>query len=195
MEALNFDSVATQEAPKTTEQLFNTWYERNHRAAQKQAAKLEKSPDLAADLVQDAFLKMLKPDSNGLPKFLSDEDGKGKLLNTTIKNLYLDQLRKRQRNATLTAGNLSETLGGESGYHSSSRAENFQKLVNNAISNCGETYKETLELRFKSLTYDEIATKQGISVSNVKNRLFRGKSKLSKELLKLGIDKFDLSSL
>lgn len=185
MEALNFDLPTTQETPQTTEALFNVWFATNEKKAFKYAATLEKSPDLAQDLAMDAFEKLLKPDSNGLARFLSDVDGK--LVYTTIKRLYIDQWRKRQRNATLSAvqidadiegfRNLSETLADEANTFSDTEKA-LEKAENVLATLDGNEFACLHAHAVEGLKYREIVEKFGLPMGTVKTHISRARKKL-----------------
>jgi len=121
--------------------------------------------DAAQDVCQDAFIKLY----HRLDTFSEVEDAKFWLIRV-VKNRAFDKIKRLP------------TFSDDTGEKQLLKKEAVEK-VNQALEQLPENLKAPLILReFGGLNYKEIATSLGISESNVKIRIFRGREALGKLL-------------
>ncbi len=124
----------------------------------------------ADDLVAETFVRALVS-----PNPIREATVKGYLF-TITRNLYLQQLRKDRRRVALDDNNASNTPGPESVLQNQETIQNL--LV--ALQQLSDLDRTILLMRaHHELSYADIATALGLSLSAVKVRIFRARRKLS----------------
>ncbi len=141
-----------------------------------------RDPDRAEDVTQDTFLRAYR--------FLHTYDPARRFatwLYTIARNQCIDRQRERVRRDEVPADSVSPAalLGGRnqvSPLEVLERREDWRRLVV-AISDLPEKYKTPIVLCYlEGLPYQEIADIVGISLNNVKIRIFRAKKRLLRVL-------------
>jgi len=134
--------------------------------------------DAAQDVCQDAFIKLY----HRLDTFSEVEDAKFWLIRV-VKNLSFNYLEhEKVKNRAFDKIKRLPTFSDDTGEKQLLKKEAVEK-VNQALEQLPENLKAPLILReFGGLNYKEIATSLGISESNVKIRIFRGREALGKLL-------------
>ena len=135
---------------------------------------------LCEDLTQETFLRAFR--------FIKTFRTKEKLstwLFSIAKNLCIDELRRMQKGRTVDLDTVPpETFvaEGNDGGNPLSAAIRLQEgeILRRAVARLPEKYRECVILfYFNELSYEEISSVMGISLSNTKILLFRGKKMLS----------------
>lgn len=156
--------------------------------------------ELAADLTQDAFVKVIQ----GLDKY----DGRSKLstwmirvtMNVCLSKLRSEKLRRHASLDAMAAGNSDREGGGrgaefeapeprtrEHGTGSGVIEQEDRRLVLQALQLLEADQRAVLILRdAQDLEYEQIAEVLGVAVGTVKSRLFRARAALRNEMEKLG---------
>lgn len=131
--------------------------------------------DLAEDLTQETFLKMVQ----NIDKYdLKSKAGFGTWLITIAKNCYIDYLRKNK----VILSNI-EALQIDDGSDISD--EIMKKMeyeeVNKIISSLPPEQGIAIRMKYEeNLTLEEIANKFGVKPKTIKSRIFDGKKKIRK---------------
>ncbi len=154
------------------------------------AYRLAGDYDEAADLAQEAFLRIYRMLDRYDPqkKFFS-------WMYRVAQNSCLNTLNKRPHNV-IPVENAEEYLApeGSDAAQTASTAEPEQNYLNRelrqnideAIAQLRDNYREVVYLRYiEDLSYQQIAEICGLPVSTIETRLFRGRKQLQKNLLRL----------
>ncbi|MDR2979229.1 MAG: sigma-70 family RNA polymerase sigma factor [Bacteroidales bacterium] len=146
--------------------------------------KMVKNPNDAEDLTIEAFGKAFR----NLDKYTKDFAFSTWLFRIAVNNC-IDFIRKRNCSPYcvdegLSFGdfNLAEyTISSQQPTPEDAIIEKQKiKMMHLAVSQLRPKYKEVVELRyFKELSYEEIATELGVTITNVKVLLFRAKEMLA----------------
>ena len=141
------------------------------------AAHLTGDLDLARDVVQDTFLRLWKQKREKVEGHLPQ------WLFTVCRNRALDVLRKEKRMNRITAtGDLEAASGAPGPAQLLERKENVSRVLL-ALQNLPPREQEVLRLKFQNgLSYREIASTVGISVSNVGYLIHTAVKKVRAEL-------------
>lgn len=158
---------------------FGALIERYKKAIYNTAFRMMGNREEAEDISQEAFIRMY----NSLSKYNPEYKFMTWALKVTT-NLCLDSLRKRK----------ADTVPIEDWYEIKDRKDTpeeeyirkeNQKLVQDAIMKLPDKYREFLILfHHRNLSYQEIMDIKGESLTIVKNRLYRARQMLRKELVK-----------
>ena len=135
--------------------------------------------DVAEDLVHDILLRVLVNEDA-----LTDADNPLAWIYTVAKNRITDYYRKRSNtNVSNDVGDLETTT---TDYESMSESidDEFTKCLRPLTNKLEPKYKEALLLAdFNEINQADAAERIGISVSGMKSRIQRGRTKLKEELL------------
>ncbi len=162
--------------------------ERHQQAVFNAAYRLLGYQEEAADIAQETFLRAYR----ALNTFQTDRPLAPWLCRIAI-NLSLNRLKRRRPTLSLDDDQLG--LEGEAFDIPDSSAEPHahvlrqerQHTLRRAILALPPEQRAVIELRhFQEQSYDEIAASLGLSLANVKSRLFRGRKKLRQILEKRG---------
>ncbi len=136
--------------------------------------------DLAFDLTQETFLRVYKGQ-----KFFDKNRSIAPWIFKIARNLAIDELRKSKLRRHISLQNdfpyidevQKEILSGE-----------MSIILQKALDKIPQRMKEILVLRyFGELSYEEISKTLDIPLGTVKNRIFRARALLKKELEQYGI--------
>ena len=149
------------------------------------------SPDDAADLTQEVFIKMYRT----LSTFDTTRASLMTWVTTVTRNLLVDHFRKGKYDRVTdsldaTAGNqddgltLAEKLeDGSAGPEARVRSQEAQKLVHEALGKLSPELREAVILRdLQDMDYKDIATVLKIPEGTVKSRINRGRTELARLL-------------
>jgi RNA polymerase sigma-70 factor (ECF subfamily) len=144
------------------------------------------SEEEAQDICQEAFLKAYR----GLSSFKREARFSSWLYQIAL-NLSRDRLRRRKTRNWVSLDEVDEAADTSS--PGALRADQWvesrevQRLVANAVAALPEEQREAVVLKeYEGLTFPEIAEIQGVPVSTVKTRLYRGLSVLRERLVRPG---------
>jgi RNA polymerase sigma-70 factor (ECF subfamily) len=136
------------------------------------ARKIVASRHVAEDIVQDVFIRMLEMDMNTLSSPVN-------FLYTSARNGAIDYTRRNARLVTSIAppdmadSDSMDTLAGEIEH-----AENLARLLR-AIEQLPEQSRKVVELIcLSNCSYNDAASRLGISVSTIKTHMYRSLKKL-----------------
>lgn len=168
---------------------FQILVERHYRAVYNAAYRLLGDPAESADITQEAFLRSYK----ALSTFRADAAMTPWLCKIAI-NLSLNLLRRRRETVSLDRTVSSEEMpygdtldipDMSSEPERAYLADEKDTRLRAAILSLSPEQRSIIELRhFQELSYDEIAVTMGISLPNVKVKLFRARKALRQILQK-----------
>lgn len=133
----------------------------------------------AEDLTQEAFERFYVKNM----KFPSEDDARYWLLRV-VKNLSLNYIKRKEREARMTEKLKEEDAGvGKEDASAGLVQEDEKERVRAAIESLPENLKSVIKLKeYTDLDYKGISKVLGISVANVKVRVFRARKKLEEIL-------------
>ena len=166
--------------------------ERHYRAVYGAAYRLLGNQAEAADIVQEAFLRAY----NALATFRRDAPLAPWLCRIAI-NLSYNSLKKQHPTFSLEALGADNANSDEEAFEIPDTSAEPQQtllqkenrqLLHRAILSLSPDQRRIIELRhFQELSYDEIGASLGLSLANVKVRLFRARKKLQSLLSDAGM--------
>ena len=144
--------------------------------------KITSANDIVEDLVQEAFLKLIK----NIDKF--DVKGKAKFstyLMTIVRNCYLDYLKKETKELqNIDIDEFSNNISSEYDYFKNEDYNNLLKEINKLP----KLQREVIQLKYlEGYTLDEIAKIQNTTSNTIKSRLFESRKKLKDKLKGSGV--------
>ena len=160
---------------------FTRFYEANWEAVFRYVDRLSGDPELAADIGQEAFLRLLRRGS--MP-----EDPMPWLV-TVAHNLLRDQRRKVQRRVRILAGR-SAGAGVADPPRAPDDAAAGQETnarVRSVLDEMPERSRQILLLRAEGLKYKEIAAVMGVEVSSVGSLLVRATDAFKRRMEESGV--------
>ncbi len=146
-------------------------YEAHGRIAFGLALKIVRDPAEAEDVVQDAFVAVVKRADQYHPT----RGSVAAWLITAVRNLALDRSRRRtRRHQIVEAGLRHEESAAPADPEVSFRELQDQARLRDALSALPAAQRETLEIAFfEGLSYPEIAAREGVPLGTVKSRAAR----------------------
>lgn len=163
-----------------TNEEFEKELEELHEKSYCWALSLCHDPNLAEDILQDAYVKAL----NSLSQFKQNSSFKTWLF-TIIRNTSYDNLKKVSNRKRIDEYSLKD----EKMYHTSSQEMRLRKKKDNEVAqalilNLSRREKEVIELIvYQDLTLKEAAHIMGVTVGSVSSYLKRAKASLKGEIL------------
>ena len=150
--------------------------------------RVVRSEEEAQDICQEAFLKAYR----GLTSFKGESRFSSWLYQIAI-NLSRDRLRRRKTRNWVSLDDVEEASPSGS-QRAPAEGERFvealevQELVASAVAALPEEQREAVILKeYQGLTFPEIAEIQGVPISTVKTRLYRGLTVLRERLVRQGV--------
>lgn len=137
---------------------------------------------VAEDLTEDTFVRIItkKPRFSGRSAFKT-------WLYTIGRNIAIDFLRKKSRNAEVSSEELAEIQSDEESLEKAYIKEEEKIELHRAMRNLPEAYRQVLWLTyFEDLSNKETATVMKKSVHNIETLLYRARRSLREELEKEG---------
>ncbi|MHB9146415.1 MAG: sigma-70 family RNA polymerase sigma factor [Symbiobacteriia bacterium] len=155
------------------------------------AYRLTGSPDDAADVAQEALLKVY----TSLPEFRGDSSF-STWLYRVVSNTCLDELRRRKRQRAVSLDQPLTLVDGEDlsrqwaddsdGPEEILTRKEQRALVQQAITLLDEEHRVIIVMRdIQGLSYQEVADSLGLSLGTVKSRLNRARAALQKKFSEL----------
>ena len=182
------DAAVVERAQKGDRNAFEAIVTAYEKPLYNYALRLLRSPEDAADAVQDAFVKVY----TGLGSFRGDSRLSTWLFRI-LNNVCVDALRARSETASLTAedenGEETELEIPDERFDPAAVLErqDLRERVRRGVELLPEDFKKPLLLReFGGLSYDEIAVALALDPGTVKTRIFRARKKLCAILLQDG---------
>lgn len=159
---------------------FRLIYNANYALLMQVAVHIVYDQAAAEDLAQEAFERFYVKNR----RFPSEDDARYWLIRV-VKNLSLNYLKRKQREAKLEEklkADPDRGIGGEDAADSLLTKDEGER-VRAAVENLPENLRMVIKLKeFTDLDYKGIAKVLGISVANVKIRVFRARKKLEEAL-------------
>lgn len=174
-------------AQQGNEDAFAELVHRYERQIFSMAYRLAGDYDEAADLAQEAFLRIYRMLDRYDPqkKFFS-------WMYRVAQNSCLNALNKRPSNVIpveraeeyMAPADSPASYGAEP--EQNYLNQELRQNIDQAIAELPENYRDVIYLRYiEDLSYQQIAEATGLPVSTIETRLFRGKKQLQKNLLRL----------
>ena len=144
--------------------------------------KITNKNDVAEDMTQETFLKLIK----NIGKF--NVKGKAKFstyLMTIARNCYLDYLKKHNKELqNIDINNIRNNISSEYDYF---KNEDYNQLLKE-IDKLPKLQREVIKLKYlEGYTLDEIAKIQNTNSNTIKSRLFESRKKLKDKLKGSGL--------
>jgi RNA polymerase sigma-70 factor, ECF subfamily len=161
-------------------QAFAPLVSRHQERLYRRAESMLGDPDLAADMVQDAFIRAYSSLDG------ADPDRFGAWVYRILRNLCLDELRSpRQRTTTLSPSMTNGEGGPERAYERRALGD----AVGDALAALGPTLREAFVLKHvEGLSYEEMSAQTGVAVGALKMRVKRAREALQAMLQPLEPD-------
>ncbi|QYK53623.1 MAG: sigma-70 family RNA polymerase sigma factor [Fimbriimonadaceae bacterium] len=190
------DLILIERAQAGDRSALNDLISKYENRAYQYAYRLTRNPDLAADVVADAFVRV-----NSALKNFKGQAAFGTWLYRIVTNCYLDR-RKRDKEAknvsldqSITVGSVEyerqfeDTSDGPVEIHERNERE---KLVQEALSQMPDYQKAMLVMyHVESLSYEDIAETLDLPIGTVKSRLNRARVAL-RDILQQNSELFSL---
>jgi RNA polymerase sigma-70 factor (ECF subfamily) len=167
---------------------FDVLVDRWQRKIRGAAYRIVGSEEEAQDICQEAFLKAFR----ALPTFKREARFSSWLYQIAL-NLSRDRLRRRKNRSWVSLDDADEARPRRTG-SSALRADDWvetrevQRLVSTAVAALPDEQREVVILKeYQGLTFPEIALIQGVPLSTVKTRLYRGLTLLRERLVRQGL--------
>ena len=144
--------------------------------------KITNKNDVAEDMTQETFLKLIK----NIDEF--NVKGKAKFstyLMTIARNCYLDYLKKHNKELqNIDINNIRNNISSEYDYF---KNEDYNQLLKE-IDKLPKLQREVIKLKYlEGYTLDEIAKIQNTNSNTIKSRLFESRKKLKDKLKGSGL--------
>ncbi len=136
------------------------------------ALRISNQEKLAEDILQESFIKIW----HNAHRFDSQKAQAMTWMGTIVRNQAIDLLRKHKKQAESEPfdEDLHSTNSGNPTEDSLIRTDNHQ-AVHRCLKMLDEKYRQIILLAYlDGYTHQEIAEIKGLSISNVKNRIYRG---------------------
>lgn len=128
-----------------------------------------RNEDLAKDVVQETFARIWEHVDT-----VEFERAKSYLF-TAAHHIMIDEIRRCQKTEPLDESNVQECVGNS--------YNDLQEVLHNALSTLPEVQRNVILLRdYEGYSYQEIGKITGLSESQVKVYIFRGRTALKKQL-------------
>ena len=171
---------STQETPIDRlgpfDDLFREEFERRFAALFRYLDRLSGDPDLAADIAQEAFVRLYQ--RGAMPV------NTGSWLAVVARNLFQNARSKSARQRRLLAGKGADELAGDANRSPEVDLEiaRRRKAVRSALDQLPTREREMLVLRYEGYTYREIAETLDITYASVGTLLVRAKEAFRRAL-------------
>lgn len=185
------DEELVREFTQERQNVFETLFKRHERKVYNLALKMLQDPDLAYDIVQEVFLKILKH----LPYFKGQSSFSTWLYSITM-NASRDALKKTKRWQTSSLDECLPLPANPTQYEPAkiSQAKEDQKVLIEAIGALPHHFREVILLRdVEGLSYSEVAQVLNIPLGTVRSRLARARVGIVRYLQKVELNSKDSS--
>ncbi|NJN32952.1 MAG: RNA polymerase sigma factor [Saprospiraceae bacterium] len=138
---------------------------------------LTKDKDNAEDLLQDTFMRVL-------PRFdiLSEVKNIKSYLMTTMRNIHIDNIRRQKRQKQYQNQLLNESFTADNDSESDMVCQDIKKHIQ-ALK---IEWREPLIMYYLGHSYDEMSASTGVSIPNLRLRLFYARRELRIRLSEFG---------
>lgn len=148
---------------------FEAFFRALHGPLVRYAQTFIPDPAVAADMVQDAFVRLWEGRER-----LDPEQSLKALAYRTVRNLCLNRIRDVRTREGLLAEKYEAPVRGEAAPDASFAARNLAALLEEWIGELPERQREALELsRFQGLSHEEVAEAMDVSPRTVNNHLVK----------------------
>lgn len=173
------DKNLIQKCQQGDKQAFNELITKYYPYVQKFLIKLTTNEELAMDLVQDTFLKMIK----NIDKYdINKETTFSTYLIQISKNTYLDYLRKNKR---LTYEENIEQIVDTNFMEEKITNEEELNMVLKELENLPFEQAQAIKMKYlEEYSLKDIAKKMGTESKTIKSRIYERKRKNKKEITK-----------
>lgn len=172
-----FNNILIKKCQNGCKESFNELIKFYYPFVLKFLLKLTSNKDIAEDLVQETFIKII----NNIDKFnINGKASFNTYLITIAKNTYIDYLRKIHKELQeIDIESIPDKNNFENNYF---KTENYN-LILEKIENLPLVQKEAIKLKYlEGYTLEEIARIQNVESKTIKSRLFEGRKKLKDDL-------------
>lgn len=143
-------------------------------SAYRYAESLLRNPAEAQDVVQDLYERLWRR------RLLIRRSGFRSLVMTSVRNMSLDRLRKRQRNR------YTDIEEGEHEIAEMPEGDNMTAMVGQIIDRLPEREREVINLHdVESMSYEDIADVMGTTTVAARMACSRARQKVKEELIKI----------
>lgn len=155
-------------------------YNENYEKAWRFARSIVRDPDLAQDVVQEAFINVYK----NLHQ-LRDESKVVPWLMAIVRNCALAHLNRRSLDADMGIDSNFEPVAPKGDALQQLEEKEMKQMIIKAINSLHPSFQQVIILRFYyDFTYDEISQALNIEIGTVKSRIHRGKQYIAQILEK-----------
>jgi RNA polymerase sigma-70 factor, ECF subfamily len=151
-------------------QAYGPLVARHQQRLYRRAFSMLGDPDLAADMVQDSFIRAYSSLD------AADPDRFGAWVYRILRNLCLDELRSPRQRTTA----LSPTMAnGEGGPEQAYERRVLGDALGDALADLGPTLREAFVLKHvEGLSYEEMSAQTGVAIGALKMRVKRAREAL-----------------
>lgn len=190
------DQMLIERAQKGDREALNELVSDYQERAYRYAYRLTNNPDLAADVVADAFVRI-----NSALKNFRGQSAFGTWLYRIVTNCYLDRKKRDKESKNLSLDQSVQTGGGEIERQFEDEADGPAEIaernareaaVQNALAQMPE-YQQAMLVMYhvESLSYEDIAETLDLPIGTVKSRLNRARVAL-RDILSQNSELFSL---
>ncbi len=161
--------------------LFGKYYDALKSGVYNYALKMLSDRDLAADVMQDVFVKFFEHIEN-----IRDESKIKIWIFKSARNEVFGIYRKSGKSLFTSFDEKDVDINShESLPHLKTEAEELGKIILDEINKLSRINREAILLReYSNLSYEEIANITGVDINVVKSRLHKARKKLTEKILK-----------
>ena len=156
-------------------------YRRFHRTAFLQALKILRDDELALDMVQEAFVRVLRHRDQ-----LGDKKDPAGWIRRIVTNLCVDELRKRRTANHVDADSIGEVpapVTAELSPLCACETQELRTLLREGLSNLSDDHRQLFLMReTEGMSYAEMAQEVDVPPGTVMSRLFHARKKLQSHL-------------
>jgi RNA polymerase sigma-70 factor, ECF subfamily len=156
-------------------------YRKFHRTAFLQALKILRDDELALDMVQEAFVRVLRHRDQ-----LSEKKDPAGWIRRIVTNLCVDELRKRRTANHVDGDELSEVAAPVTAELSplyACETQELRTLLREGLSTLSDDHRELFLMReTEGMSYAEMAQEVDVPPGTVMSRLFHARKKLQSHL-------------
>lgn len=156
-------------------------YRRFHRTAFLQALKILRDDELALDMVQEAFVRVLRHRDQ-----LGDKKDPAGWIRRIVTNLCVDELRKRRTANHVDAETIGEVpapVNAELSPLYACETQELRILLREGLSTLSDDHRELFLMReTEGMSYAEMAQEVDVPAGTVMSRLFHARKKLQSHI-------------
>ena len=148
---------------------------------------MTKNQEDMEDLIQDTFARAI----HNFEKFQEGTNLKAWLF-TIMKNIFINEYRRKQRQQTTTDSTENQILINNSKQKTFNSAERvfLADELDNAIQSIKPELSNPFVMHFQGFKYEEIAERLDLPLGTVKSRIFLARKEMQEILNQRGVDSF-----